>query len=173
MFVNITYDHMDSSSNHAESLPILFANYLKSKRLRNTTERNMICLTVCRTKEPFTFDQIWQELEDSKFHVSRASVYNTMELMLDANIVVRHQFTSTLVQYELKYIAEQYNHAICTCCGAVRKIKNEKLNKLFSDYKIPKFTLEHYSLHFYGICSKCKYKRSQKEAQIKNKIAKK
>ena len=152
---------------------MLFSNYLKNKRLRNTAERNAICSAVCRTKEPFTFEKIWQQLENEKFHVSRASVYNTMELLLDANIVVRRQFSSTLVQYELKYIAEQYIHAFCTQCDTVRKIKNDKLNNLFADYKTPKFTMEHYSLHFYGICSKCKYKRSQKEAQIKNKITKK
>jgi len=160
---------MDLSSNLADSLQISFSNYLKNKRLRNTAERNAISLTVCRTKEPFSFDMIWQQLEDNNFHVSRASVYNTMELMLDANIVVRHNFSGTLAQYELKHIAKQYNHVICTHCGTVRRVKNEKLNNLFSDYKIPKFTLEHYSLHFYGICSKCKYRKSQNEAKIKNK----
>ena len=158
---------MDVSVNQADTLQILFSNYLKNKRLRNTAERNAICSTVCQTNNPFSLEVIWQQLEDKKFHVSRASVYNTMELLLDANIVVRHQFTSTLVQYELKYIAEQYIHVVCTHCGTVRKIKNEKMNKLFSGYKIPKFTLEHYALHFYGICSKCKFRISQKEAQIK------
>ena len=160
---------MDTSSTHTETLQILFTNYLKNKRLRNTAERNAICSTVCQTKEPFTYEMIWQQLEDNKFHVSRASVYNTMELLLDSNIVVRHQFTNTLVQYELKYLAEQFVYAICTHCSTVRKIKNEKLNRLFTVYKIPKFTLEHFSLHFYGICSKCKYRISQEEAQLKNK----
>ena len=152
---------MDSTANQADKLQVLFSNYLKNKNLRNTTERSAICTAVCRTKNLFTPDMILQQLEDVNFHVSRASVYNTMELLLDANIVVRHQFIGTIVQYELKYIAEQYVHAICSQCGTVRKIKNEKINNLFSDYKIPKFTLEHFSLHFHGICSKCKYKMLQ------------
>ena len=152
---------MDSIYN-ADTLQSLFSNYLKNKKLRNTTERNAIFEKVCQTKEPFTLEMIRQQLEDTNFHVSRASVYNTIELLLDANIVVRHQFTSTIVQYELKCIAEQFIFAICTSCGTVRRIKNDKLKRIFSDYKIPKFTLDHFLLHFYGICSKCKFKIAQK-----------
>ena len=166
--INLSY-FMDLTHN-AETLQNLFAEYLKNKKLRNTTERNAIFATVCQTKEPFTPDMIRQQLEDNNFLVSRASVYNTIELLLDANLVVRHQFTSAIVQYELKYIAEQFHNAICTHCGTVRKIKNDKLKRLLSDYKIPKFTMEHYSVQFYGICSKCKFKISQKRVSTNKNI---
>lgn len=167
---------MDSTSISADTLQKSFSDYLKNNKLRNTAERDAIFTMVCQTKDPFTLEMIWQQLENINFHVSRASVYNTIELLLDAKIVVRHQFTSSIVQYELKYIAEQHNHLICTYCGTVRKIKNEKLNYFFADYKIPKFTQEYYSLYFYGICSKCKYRITQKTAKTnrvtKNKLLK-
>jgi Fur family ferric uptake transcriptional regulator len=38
-------------------------------------------------------------------------------------------------------------------------MKNGKINNHFPGYKIPKFTSEYYTLYFYGICSKCKYKQ--------------
>jgi len=152
---------MDLTQN-ADTLQNLFSEYLKNKKLRNTAERSAIFATVCQIKEPFTLEMIRQQLDGINFHVSRASVYNTIELLLDANIVVRHQFTSAIVQYELKYIAEQFHNAICTRCGTVRKIKNDKLKRLLSDYKIPKFTLDHYSVQLYGICSKCKFRLAQK-----------
>ena len=154
---------MDPISNQADTLQVLFSDYLKNKKLRNTAERNAIFTAVCNAKDPFTPEMIRQQLEDSNFLVSSASVYNTMELLLDANIVVPLQFAGAIVHYELKYIAEQYNYAICTHCNAVHKVKSDKLKKLFKDYKIPKFSLEHYSLQFYGICSKCKFRLSQKE----------
>ena len=157
---------MDSSGNNTDTLQSLFSNYLKNKGLRNTAERNAIFTTVCQTNDIFTLEMIWQQLEESNFRVSRASVYNTMELLFDANIVVRHQFAGANVKYELKHIAEQYHYTICTRCNTVRKIKNEKMKRLFSDYKIPKFTLEHYSLQFYGVCSKCKFRLAQEEKQF-------
>ena len=159
---------MDSTYN-ADTLHNLFSEYLKNKKLRYTAERSAIFATVCQTKEPFTPDMIRQQLDENNFHVSRASVYNTIELLIDANIVVRHQFTSAIVQYELKYIAEQFNYAICTHCGTVRKIKNDKLKRLLAGYKIPKFSMEYYLLQFYGICSKCKFKIAQKRVTTNKK----
>ena len=159
---------MDSTANQGDTLQVLFFNYLKNKNLRNTAERTAIFASVSQTRDPFTLDSIRQQLDDVNFHVSRASIYNTIELLLDANIVIRHQFTNSVVQYELKYIAEQHNYVICTQCGTISKIKNEKLKKLFASYKIPKFTLDHYSLQFYGICSKCKFRLAQQEKKAHN-----
>jgi Fur family ferric uptake transcriptional regulator len=59
----------------------------------------------------------------------------------------------------LKCIAEQRHYTVCTCCGTIGEIKNEKINKHFSGHKIPKFTTEYFTLYFYGICSKCKYRQ--------------
>ena len=160
---------MDSTYISADTLLKSFSDYLKNKKLRNTAERDAIFSIVCQTKDPFTLEMIGQQLDSINFRVSRASVYNTMELLLDAKIVVRHQFTGSNVQYELKHIAEQYNHIICTCCSAVRKIKNDKLNSFCADYKIPKFTTEYYTLSFYGLCSKCKYRITQKTIKDKKK----
>ena len=162
---------MDSSSNSANMLQKSFSDYLKNKKLRNTAERDAIFSIVCQTKDLFTLEMIGQQLE-SNFRVSRASIYNTMELLLGAKIVVRHQFSNTNVQYELKHIADQYNHVICTYCGSVRKIKNDKMNSFFTDYKIPKFTTEYFSLFFYGICSKCKYRIAQEAIKDNRKTKK-
>jgi Fur family ferric uptake transcriptional regulator len=156
--MNYTHDIEDSATK-------LFSEYLKNKKLRHTAERNAIFAKICRTKYLFTLDMIWKQLEQDNFHVSRASIYNTIELLLDAKIVVRHQFTSTIIQYELKYTAEQHHYSICTSCGAIREIKNEKTNNYFSNYKIPRFTSEYYTLYFYGICSKCKYKQMRQKME--------
>ncbi|MDR1097277.1 MAG: transcriptional repressor [Tannerella sp.] len=158
---------MNDTFNNDDIIRQSFSEYLKSRKLRHTAERNAIFTKICRTKNLFTLDTIWKQLEDDHFHVSRASIYNTIELLLDAKIVVRHQFTSTIIQYELKCMAEQHHHTICTSCGAVGEIKNDKINSHFSGYKIPKFASEYYTLYFYGICSKCKYKQTRNTIKIK------
>lgn len=150
---------MNYTYNNDDILRKSFSEYLKSKKLRQTTERDAIFAKICQTKNLFTPDTIWKQLEDDHFHVSRASIYNTIVLLLDAKIVVRHQFSSTIIQYELKCIAEQHHYTICTSCNVVSEIKNDKINNHFSGYKISKFASEYYTLYFYGICSKCKYKQ--------------
>jgi Fur family ferric uptake transcriptional regulator len=135
-----------------------FAEYLKGKKRKHTAERDAIFDKIRQTTELFSLDSIWKQLDDDNFRVSRASIYNTIELLLDAKIVVRHLFSPANVQYELKCFAEQHHYTICTTCGAVGVVENGKLNRHFSRCKIPRFTSEYYTLYFYGICSKCKYK---------------
>ncbi|MDR1381888.1 MAG: transcriptional repressor [Tannerella sp.] len=154
---------MNYTRDNDDTIMKLFSEYLKNKKLRHTAERDAIFERVCRTKSLFTLDTIWKQLENDNFHVSRASIYNTIELLLDAKIVVRHQFTATNVQYELKCVAEQHHHVVCTSCGDISEIKNGKINRFFSNYKISRFTSEYYTLYFYGICSKCKYKQNKKK----------
>ncbi|MDR1115860.1 MAG: transcriptional repressor [Tannerella sp.] len=149
---------MNDTHSNDDIIVKAFSEYLKNKKLRHTTERDAIFEKICQIKYLFTLDTIRKQLENDNFHVSRASIYNTIELLLDAKIVVRHQFTSTNVQYELKCIAEQHHHIICTSCGTIGEINNEVINNPFSKYKIPRFTSEYHTLYFYGICSKCKYK---------------
>ncbi|MDR0698382.1 MAG: transcriptional repressor [Tannerella sp.] len=156
---------MNCTHNIEDIIAKLFSEYLKNRKLRHTAERDAIFARICQTKYLFTLDMIWRQLEDDNFHVSRASIYNTIELLLDAKIVVRHQFTSTITQYELKHIAEQHHYSICTSCGAICEIQNEKINNHFSTYKIPRFTAEYYALYFYGICSKCKYKQMRQKIE--------
>jgi Fur family ferric uptake transcriptional regulator len=154
---------MNQSTETVGKLQNIFSEYLKNNKLRNTAERNAIFSKICNTKNLFTPEMIWQQLEDENFHVSRASVYNTIELLLNSEIVVRHQFVYTQVFYELKRLSDGHHYVICTNCGKVQGIKNEKLNNTLSGYKIPKFTLGYYSLYFYGMCSKCKYKMIREE----------
>jgi len=160
---------MNTTTTDTDDLKKTFSDYLKSKNLRQTAEREAIFNVVYQTKGPFTPDAVQQQLEDAHFHVSRASVYNTIELLIDAQIVVRHQFLNSLVQYELKCLADNFSHIICTRCNRVQKVKPEKLQKYFSDYKTPKFTIERYSIMFYGICSKCKYRLQREEIKNRNK----
>jgi Fur family ferric uptake transcriptional regulator len=141
-----------------ESLHKAFTDYLKAQKMKLTTERGAIFNKVCHFRELFTLEVIWQELDKENFHVSRASVYNTIKLLMEANIVVCHQFTNSLVKYELSCVAEGFIYIVCNECGTVRKLQDDKLTKSCADVKTTKFTREYYALYFYGVCSKCKYR---------------
>ncbi|MDR3193974.1 MAG: transcriptional repressor [Tannerella sp.] len=141
-----------------------FNAYLEEKGLRRTTERYAILECICLTGGHFDVESLLQIIAENHFRVSRASIYNTLELLKDAGLIIRHQFTSQLVRYELKGAALTHHHVVCYYCGSVSEIRNEKVN-ITADYRIPKFTPEYHTLYIYGMCSKCKFrlKKSQKE----------
>ena len=153
-----------------EPMKASFASFLSERGLRKTTERFKILEHICRIRGHFDVEMVLRQLEEENFHVSRASIYNTLELLMDARIVIRHQFSSQSVQYELQAAAATHHHAICTYCGAVIEVQDERLTRELAHRRISKFTYECHSLYIYGMCSKCKFRlrMSQRKAAGKN-----
>jgi len=149
---------MSINLNEINKIQEVFTRYLTEKSLRKTTERLTILEHICHIKGHFDVEMLRQRLEEHNFHVSRASIYNTIELLMDAHLVVRHQFSTQLVQYELKILATTHYHIVCCYCDTIKEIKSDKCSKEIANLKISKFTYEHHSLFIYGMCSKCKFR---------------
>ena len=78
----------------------LFTEYLTRKGHRKTPERYAILDLICSINGHFDVDLLYKSLESANFHVSRATLYNTIELLVDSRLLVRHQFGTQGVQYE-------------------------------------------------------------------------
>ena len=136
----------------------LFTEYLAEKKLRRTEERYMILKEVCNFSGHFDISMLSAKLKEDHFLVSKATLYNTMEVLVDSGLVVRHQMNVQSFQYELRVYADTHLHLVCKKCGAVREIRNNTIRASVRNLKISRFTPEFYCLYIYGLCSKCKYK---------------
>ena len=96
----------------------LFTEYLTEKKLRKTEERYAIFKEICAFPGHFDVCMLSDRLEQDNFHVSKATLYNTLDVLVDAGLVVRHQITVQSVQYELRIYADTHLHLVCTRCGA-------------------------------------------------------
>lgn len=141
----------------------LFADYLTRNGLRQTQERFAILEQTYAMEGHFDVETLYKKmLVEKGFHISRATMYNTVELLVNAHLLVRHQFGSLAAQYEPRIQADQHFHVVCTHCGAIREIKDDTLRETVLNKHITKFTAEYYSLYIFGICSKCKYAMKRK-----------
>lgn len=139
-----------------------FREYLTMHNHRNTPERYAILDHIYSTKGHFDMDSLYNSMEEENKRVSRATLYNTIVLLLDCGLVVKHQFGDNKSMYEKAYGNENHSHLICTTCGEVREIKNNDLLTPEQFKKIRKFTVSYYSMYIYGICSKCNYAKRMK-----------
>ncbi|GHU81799.1 transcriptional repressor [Bacteroidia bacterium] len=139
-----------------------FSNYLTEKNLRKTEERHTILKQICSLSDHFTVDQLEQQLAEAKFHVSKATLYNTIEVLVEGGIIVRHQIHSKRVEYELRKRAETHLHQVCSICGAQREVKLDAILRNSIYAHITRFTPEYFSLYVYGICNKCRKKQKNK-----------
>ena len=141
----------------------LFTEYLLRNGHRQTRERYAILEQAYAIDGHFDVETLYNKmLEEKCFHISRATLYNTIELLVAARLLVRHQFGSFAAQYEPRIRADKHYHLICTHCGSVREIKDEHIHDLVFGKRITKFTPEYYSLYIFGLCSKCKYALKRK-----------
>lgn len=146
-----------------ETVKQMLTEYLHKNGHRKTPERYAILDTIYSIKGHFNIEELYHYMEDEgKFRVSRATLYNTILLLMDANLVIRHQFGNSS-QYERAYKNGTHHHLICTICGKVTEFEDEKLKQAVSETKLKKFTASHYSLYVYGECSKCTWAKRRKK----------
>ncbi len=136
----------------------VLTQFLAEKKLRKTEERYMIFKNICEFPGHFDMCQLHQRLEDVNFHVSRATLYNTIDVLLACGLIVRHQWMMQSVQYELRCQAESHAHLICTHCGQIRELKNSVHKTGSVPVKVSRFTPAYEIVYVYGLCSKCSYR---------------
>jgi Fur family ferric uptake transcriptional regulator len=133
----------------------LLDDFLLEKRYRKTSERYAILDIVYSNSGHFDIEWLYQEMEKQDFHVSRATVYNTMQLLVECQLALKHQFRKNASVYERALDNDLHYHLICTQCGKVTEHKDSDLIQFIGEKNIKRFTPSYYDLNIYGLCSAC------------------
>lgn len=144
-----------------------FTDYLNLHKHRKTPERYAILDHIYSSKGHFDMDSLYNAMTESPFRVSRATLYNTIELLLDSGLVIKHQFGANVSQYERAYGNENHDHLICLGCGEVKEYKNGNLFSSAQQKKLQRFKISYYSMYIYGTCSKCTRAKKAEEKKSK------
>ena len=102
--------------------------FLKSDNHRKTPERYAVLDAIYGMDRLFTMDALNEALNEKRFRVSRATLYNCMNLFLKLGLVVRHHLQEAIV-YEAAFSAQGYVRLICRMCGRVRNRRIWNLRK--------------------------------------------
>ncbi len=138
---------------HLEEVRRIFSAYLKERNQRQTPERFSILEEVYATDDHFDADELYLRLKQKDVQVSRATVYNTLELLIDCALVVRHQFGSKQAKYERAYSFWQHDHLICIDCNELFEFCDPRIQSIQEMVaEVFQFDIKHHSLHMYGQC---------------------
>lgn len=135
----------------------LFRNFLGEKRLKLTKERLAVLNEVFSFHGHFGPEQLYFRIRDSGSKASRASVYRTLNLLVESGLVEKITRTDRGNVYEHTYGHSHHDHLICTLCGEITEFFSEDLERIQNEICGKNlFRGVSHILEIRGVCGKCK-----------------
>ena len=134
-----------------EQVRDLFEAYLEQNGHRKTPERFAILSEIYAYEGHFDIEALFAHMSANEYRVSRATLYNTVDLLIDCNLVRKHQFGDKVAQYEKCYRVKQHDHVILADTGEVLEFCDPRIQQIKATLE-ELFDIEvlHHNLNIYA-----------------------
>lgn len=131
-----------------------FKNFLKgNKNHRITSERFEVMDAALEYEGHFVADDLYIKMKNSNSSVSRATVYKTLDLLAECELIIKRNFGDNLNRFENNFRRSSHDHFVCRNCGKVAEFNDPQLRAIADNIANELgFDISGYSFNIFGKC---------------------
>jgi Fur family ferric uptake transcriptional regulator len=131
--------------------------YLEKKGLRKTRERYAVLDEIFSLNKHFDIESLFDYMKSKNHQISRATLYNTINLLVESKLIVKHNYDNNTAIFEKNNEQSEHHHIICNQCGKIIEFSNSKIDSICSSISEKlNFSVQYHLLYLYGTCNECK-----------------
>jgi len=135
----------------------IFKDFLKRGKYRITPERFEVLEAALQHEGHFGADDLYVKMKNTKSVISRATVYNTLELLAQCELISKRNFGDNMTRFESNFKRQTHDHLICVDCGRIIEFTDPRIKKIPQEI-CDNFDFEFHSYSF-NIFGRCKNKK--------------
>ncbi|UZD21502.1 transcriptional repressor [Algoriphagus halophytocola] len=133
----------------------IFESFLTKQGNRKTPERFSVIdeLYSLPEDEHMDVEGLFLSMRNKGYTISRATIYNTLDLLVESGLAVKHQFKDKVALYEQALTYKHHDHHVCNQCRKIREFSDPKINEIKEVIgKSFQSAITSHSLVLYGNC---------------------